>query len=389
MGRLRGGLVVSQVALSLVLVAGALVFTRSFQTAQRLDLGFDRGNILIVGTNLRSQGYRAEQSRPFLTEALARLETIPGVEAVTSSRQVPFAGDWSTEFEPPPGAEANRPDGVVVVGLNEIGPNYFDVTGIEIVAGRAIDATDQAESMQVTVVNESLARTLWPGQDPIGKELPGYAEGVFVIGVARDATYYELGEETWAQAYFPALERTPDRINFFVRTVGEDAAALAPAVQAALREIDPGLAFDRVTTMDAVVEDQLGRYEVTAVLVGLFGAIALLLAAAGLYGVTSYVVSQKTREIGVRMALGADRASVATGVLGSGLRLAAAGVVLGLLVAFTTRGLTEGLLFRVQATDPVAIGGACLTLLTVTLLASVGPARRATRVDPIDAMRAE
>ena len=195
--------------------------------------------------------------------------------------------------------------------------------------------------------------------------------------------------ETWAQAYFPALERTPDRINFFVRTVGEDAAALAPAVQAALREIDPGLAFDRVTTMDAVVEDQLGRYEVTAVLVGLFGAIALLLAAAGLYGVTSYVVSQKTREIGVRMALGADRASVATGVLGSGLRLAAAGVVLGLLVAFTTRGLTEGLLFRVQATDPVAIGGACLTLLTVTLLASVGPARRATRVDPIDAMRAE
>jgi predicted permease len=383
---LRGVLVVSQVSMSVVLVAGAFLFARSFWAASHQDLGFEHEDVLVVGVSLRSLDYDADRGRTFIREALARLGALPGVEAVTTSRQIPFLGDWSTDIRPPGVPETEESYDPITVYLNAVGPGYFDVTGIEIVRGRALDERDRPGATPATVINETLAERLWPGEDPVGRILP--RGGMVVVGVARDATYAALGETPLPQAYVPVLQSYMADLRFFARA-GSDAAALAGPVQAELRRIEPRLAFEIVTTLESVVDDELARYEVSAVLVGLFGAIALLLAAAGLYGVVSFLVSRRTREIGVRMALGADRGQVAARVLGSALRLAALGVVIGLAGAAALRGFTESLLFGVDPGDPLPLLGASLVLLAVTAIAAAGPARRATRVDPLDALRAD
>jgi hypothetical protein len=288
----------------------------------------------------------------------------------------------------PPGAdEADDSVEPITVGLNAVAPGYFDVAGVEIVRGRPLGAEDGPDAAPAVVINETLAVRLWPGEDPVGRVLPTRG-GLVVVGIARDATYYELGELTQTQAYLSALQSLEPDIHLFVRADG-DAAALAAPVQAELRRMDPQLAFSLVTTMESVVDDELARYEVSAVLVGLFGAIALVLAAAGLYGVVSFLVSRRTREIGVRMALGADRGQVAARVMRSALRLAALGVVIGLAGAAALRGFTERLLFGVDPGDPMPLIGASLVLIAVTAIAAAGPARRATRVDPLVALRAE
>jgi predicted permease len=386
-GGLRGGLVVSQIAMSVILVAGALLFGRSFWTASSQDLGFETDGVLVVGVDLRGLGYDEERGRSLVAEALERVSALPGVRATTTSAMVPFGGDWSTDMAPPGADEADDSVEPITVGLNAVGPGYFDVAGVEIVRGRPLGGEDGPDAAAAVVINETLAERLWPGEDPVGRVLPTRG-GLVVVGIARDATYYELGELAQNQAYLSALQSLEPDVHLFVRADG-DAAALAAPVQAELRRIDPQLAFSLVTTMESVVDDELARYEVSAVLVGLFGAIALVLAAAGLYGVVSFLVSRRTREIGVRMALGADRGQVAVQVLRSALRLAALGVVIGLAGAAALRGFTESLLFGVDPGDPMPLIGASLVLIVVTAIAAAGPARRATRVDPLDALRAE
>ena len=386
--RARSALVVAQVGLSLVLVAAAVLFARSFQSAQAEDLGFASSGVLITEVNLGPLGYDADRGRTFVRDALDRLNALPGVRAVSAANRVPFSGDWSTDLPTPPGASADAPE-AIAVGLNAVAPDYFDVMGVEIVAGRALGPEDRAGEAPSIVVNETLARLLWPAGDPIGRVAPiGSGAGYTVVGVARDATYYQLGEEQWSQAYFALEQVYQSEMSFLVATDGA-AAGHAVGVQAAHREIDPNLAFEVVTTIDALVENAVARYEVSAVLVGLLGVIALVLAAAGLYGLVAFLVSQRSQEIGVRMALGADRASVARDVVASGLRLAGIGVALGLVGSIALRGYTASLLYEVDASDPVPLIVSCLALLAVTALASLGPARQATRVDPIEAMRSE
>jgi len=388
--RLRSALVAGQVALSMVLVSGALLFARSFDAARSLDLGWEPGNRLVVQVDLRAQGYSDEEGLAFLPRALDRLAALPGVGAVTTTRMVPFQGDWSTDVEPVGSAVPNTEDGKVWIGLNAVGPGYFDVMGIPIVRGRALGTEDRREGALSVVMNETLAATLFPGQDPLGQGVDlGGGRVVSVVGVARDATYYELGEEPTTQMYGSVFQIYQPQVGFVLRTAG-DAAALAPAAQAALREIDPNLAFPYVTTLDAVFEDQTARYRVSAVLVGVFSVLALVLAAAGLYGVVSFLVAQRTREIGVRMALGARRSTVAGEVLRSGLAMAGAGLVVGLAGAWWLRRLTAALLFgAVRPDDPWALVGGCMILAGVVTLASLAPARRATRVDPMEAIRAD
>ena len=372
--------------MSVVLVSGALLFARSFWTARSHEIGFDPSDVLVVGTDLRSLGYDETTGRAFVRDALDRLAELPGVRAVSVSRQVPFMGEWSSEIALPGGPEDADGSEVLVVGLNAVGPGYFDVMGIELERGRPLGVQDGPDDAPAVVVNETFADAYWPGEDPVGRVIE-LREGYVVTGVARDATYYELGETPWPQVYLASLQLYQSRVNFFVET--EPGGSLAEAVQSELRAIDPGLAFGNVTTLDAVVEAQLSRYEVSAVLVGLFGMIALVLAAAGLYGVIGFLVSLRSREIGVRMALGAGGREVAGEVLGSGLKLAAAGMALGLVGAYLLRGVSEALLFGVEPGDPWPLAGACATLLVVAASATFGPARRATRIDPIDAMRAE
>lgn len=384
----QGALVVSQVALSLVLVTGAFLFARSFHAASSEDLGFDDESVLLTRVDLQRLGYDEARGRVFIRDALDRLATLPSVRAVSTTNRVPFRGDWSTEFPAPEGATPNAPDNTVLVGLNAVGPDYFDVMGIDIVSGRGIGPQDAPGTSPVIVVNQTLAELLWPDGDPVGRTFPELEEPYTVVGVARDATYYELGEEPWTQAYLSVLQRYEPVVNFLVETEG-DVTALVEPVQSVLRELDPELAFGMTTTLESVVDEELARYEVSAVLVSLFGAIALALAAAGLYGVVSFTVSRRTRDIGVRMALGADRRVVARQIVASGLRLAGAGIVLGVAGALVLGRFTEALLYDVQPSDPLPFAASCAALLAVTILACLLPARRATRVDPVEAIRAE
>jgi predicted permease len=387
--RARDSLVVCQVALSLVLLAGAALFTRSFWTARTQDLGFRTENLLVLGVDLRARGYSEAEGLAFIPRAVERLRGLPGVAGVTTSTMIPFQGDWSWDYEPPPGAAPNGPDRTVWIGLNAVSADYFDVMDVPIVRGRPLDSRDGPNGTPSIVVNETLAGLLWPGQEALGKTVPVREGTDFeVVGVAADATYYELGEEPTTQLYGSLHQVYQASVAFILRTAGS-APELASAAQGALREIDPGLAFGSVTTMDSVFEEVTARYRVSAVLVGLFGMLALVLAATGLYGVVSFLVSQRTREIGVRMALGADRKRVARQVLGTGLRLAGLGAALGAVGSFALRGSTESLLYGVDPGDPLPLAAACVALLAVAAVASAGPARRATRVDPMEAIRTD
>jgi hypothetical protein len=302
---------------------------------------------------------------------------------------VPFQGDWTSTIRTPPGAMGTEPDGTIVSGMNLVGPGYFELMGIEIVRGRPLDGRDELGSPPVIVINEALAQALWPGQDALGKTLPLRSEIDFaVVGVARNATYYELGEAPRAQTYGAELQLLAPDLTFLIETDGTG-ADLARAVQSALREVEPNLAFLQVSSLETVLDDVIARYGVTAILVGTFGALALLLAATGLYGLVSFLVAGRTREIGVRMALGVARRRVAAEVVGRALTLTTAGVALGLIGALTARPFTASLLYGITPNDPVPLVVGSAILVLVAALAALAPARRAMRVSPMDSLRAE
>jgi predicted permease len=385
----RDLLVVGQVGLSLVLVAGALLFGRSFWTARSQELGFATANRLVIQVNLTELDLGEEGGRVFVDQALERIRAIPGVQGAAATRMIPFQGDWTTEFEPPPGARSNHGEGSAFTGMNTVTPDYFSVAGITILRGRALGEADGPGVAPTVVINQALAEALWPDQDPLGRTLPLQEDTDFeVVGVARNANYYELGEAPVPQSYLAMSQFVPRSLHFLIHTTG-DAPGMAPQVQEALRELEPRLVFGWVTTMASVFEDETSRYEVSAVLVTLFSAVALVLAAAGLYGTVSFLVARRTREIGVRMALGAHRGRVAWEVMQAGLRLVVAGVVMGLAGAVVVRGFAEGLLFDLAPTGPLPLLGASVVLLVVAAVATMVPARHATRVDPMEAIRTE
>ncbi len=388
-GFLRNALVTGQIALSVVLVAGAFLFARSFWAARSQDVGFATDHRLVIQVNLRNQGYTPVQGRVFLARALERIGGLPGVENVTTARQIPFQGDWTTSFDAPPGAQPNDADGQILTGMNVVGPDYFQVAGIPIERGRSLGPEDSEGSPLAVVINQRLAEQIWPDQDPLGRTLPLSPDHhALVVGVARTATYYALGEEPFPQVYAYLFQAYQPIVHFVVNTEGPPAALTSP-VEQALRDIDPALAFGWVTTMASVLEDQTSRYEVSAVLVSLFSVLALLLAASGLYGVVSFAVARHTREIGVRMALGADRSTVAGEVLRSAARLGAVGLGLGLLGSVALRHLARSLLYEVEPNQVWPLLAASTVMALVTALAALAPARRATRVDPMEAIRTE
>ena len=236
---------------------------------------------------------------------------------------------------------------MIRTGMNAVSPGYFAIADIPILAGRDFANHDVAGTPLVAVINETLARQVWPGQDPIGRTLPyGDDNSIEIVGVAGTSTYYELGEEPHAQAYVSLSQFPQPAPRFLIRTAGEP-LALLPEVRRILRQLEPELVFRWTTTMEAVVEEEIDRYQVSAVLVSIFGAIALLMVAAGLYGTISFLVARRTRDIGVRMALGADGQAVANAVLGFGLRLTLAGIALGLLGSVALRRFAESLLYQV------------------------------------------
>jgi putative ABC transport system permease protein len=389
-GRLRDGLVVLQTALSLVLVAGAALFSRSLASARSTDLGFEDRGVLYVGVNLRNHGYDEARGRAFVDDVLDRLRGLPGVSIATLTRQVPFRGDWSTDLEPWDGRTFADGRDVLTTGLNLVGPRYFEAMGMPIVRGRPITDADRPGGPLSIVVNQTFARLAYPDGDPVGQSVPlsGGQDGAIIVGVARDATYYELAEDSWAQAWLAYGQVYQSGINFLIKTAG-DPRVLVDPVQQAIHTVDPDIAFTRTETLDAVAAEQTARYRASASVVGLSGLIALLLASAGLYGVMAYRVSRRTREIGVRIALGATGVEVAGRVLARSLALVLLGSALGMAGAIGLGRFVEGMVFGISASDPLSLAVAPAVLLVVALFAVLQPARRAAAIDPMEAMRTE
>jgi predicted permease len=388
---LARALLVVQVAMSLVLLVGAGLFLQSLRNAHRIDLGFEPRNLLLLTTDLRLNGYTEPAGREFYRRLLERAAALPGVTSVSLASRVPLGleggrrGITIEGYEPRSGEDME-------VHTNSVGPAYFRTMGGALARGRDFSEADGPGAPGAVIVNEAFARRYWPGQDPLEKRIwMGSRSGprgspFTVIGVARDGKYVTLGEEPTPFFYLPFFQRYGAEAKLHVRTAG-DPRTLVAAVRNQARALDPSLPFYDVKTMTDHLGLALLPARVAGSVLGLFGFVAVVLAAVGIYGVMAHSVSQRTRELGVRMALGARPGDLLSMVLAQGIRLAAIGVGLGLVAALAVSRLIASLLYGVSATDVATFVAVPLLLTGVALLASYLPAWRATQVDPIVALR--
>jgi predicted permease len=387
---LRKSLVVLQVGLSLFALISAGLFVRSLQKAQAVNPGFNPENVVLMGFNLGREGYNEARGRNFHREVVERFRAVPGVVNATVARDRPFGGGFQRSVfiegqEPPPGGRG------VLVQTNNIASGFFETMGIPLLQGRDFNETDNEKVPKVMIINEAMATRFWPGQSAVGKRLKLFGDQDFreVVGIAADSKYNSLTEPRRPFMYIPLQQEYVPQINLHVRT-SSDAGQMISALRQEVQQIDPNLSVGNAQTLRERIENSLGGERSQATLYGTAGILALILAAAGLYGVMSYTVAQRTREIGIRMALGAGRGNVMALVLKQGVALVSIGIALGLAAAFgTTRLLLASLLFGVSALDPVTFVGTSVVLVIAALLASIVPARRAMKVDPIIALKYE
>ncbi|MGH9930301.1 MAG: ABC transporter permease [Pyrinomonadaceae bacterium] len=389
--RLRPVFVTAQVTLSVVLLVGAGLFIRSLQKANTIDPGFRVDRALTVPINLGLLRYKEVEGRNFYRDLLTRVEAQPGVERASLVRfaQLGFSFAQFTVF--PEGRGRGPTDEGFSTGFNVVGPNYFKTLETPLLRGRDFTEGDRKGAPEVAVLNETLAAMLWPGEEALGKRVSVTGpEGPFleIVGVARDGKYRSLGESPHPYIYQPVLQSYDPKMTLVVRTTGEP-QSVASAVREQIRALDANLPVADVKTLRDQLDLSLVPSRVAAWTLGGFGVLALLLAGIGIYGVVSYSVAQRTREIGVRMALGAKERDVLGLVLGEGLFVIGVGLVVGLLLAFAATRVIAGFLYGVGATDPLTFAGVPLLLGFVALVASYVPARRATKVDPLVALRYE
>jgi predicted permease len=397
-GWLRHALVVGEVAGSVALVAAAMLLTRSFARMVSVDAGFNATHVLTLRTSLPSTTYRdAGSTVKAYADIGRRLRESPGVEAAGAVTGLPLKstrGDWGIRIEGDTGTGrmGRAADWQVVT------PGYFEALGTPLRAGRAFTDADRADTLPVVVINESMARKFWPGQLAIGRRLSmgGDSRWMTVIGIVTDVRHRGLDEPARTEMYRPHAQfryggsdaPAVTAMTWVIRTSADPLAAIGSA-RAAIRATDPDLGLSEVATMEQVLSDSTSDRRLDMLLFAMLGGLALALAAVGVYGVVSYSVSERTHEIGVRMAIGARPSDVRRMVLAHGGRLGLAGVALGSALALAGARLIRGLLFDVSPTDPVTFSVVAGGLLAVALLASYVPARRATRVDPVVALRGE
>ncbi|HEX9760871.1 MAG TPA: ADOP family duplicated permease [Candidatus Acidoferrales bacterium] len=387
-GWLRNSLVVVQVTLSLVLLIAAGLFLRSLDKAQTFNPGFNPRGVLLAGIDLLPSGYTSQQGRQFYEQLIERLDTIPGVTSAALSRRVPlgFGGSSSSSMR----VEGYEPaqDEQVWSFIYNVGPDYLRTMEIPLVRGREFTREDKLGQTLVAVINETLVERYWKDRDPIGSRIFFGPDPITIVGVARNSKYRQLNEAPAPMVYLSLLQFYRSDANLHVRTDG-DPMALAGPVQEVIRSLDPNLPVYALRTLEGNIEAASFQQRLAGNLLGVFGALALLLAAVGIYGVISYAVGQRTHEIGIRMALGAQPRDILRLVVGHGMLLTGIGLVLGTGAAFGAAQLMSSLLFGVGATDPLTFVGVPIVLGAVALLACWLPAHRATRVDPIKALRYE
>jgi predicted permease len=391
--RLRNLLVIGQVTMSLVVLASAGLFMHSLQRMQTLALGFRPDGLLMMSVDLGLQQYDSQRGRQFLDDLLTRAEALPGVRSATLVVHVPF--DYGMQFaEVGTGREiAGSKDNFVATPYNVVGRRFFETSGATVIRGRRFDDTDDEHSRRVAVVNETMARTLWPNQEALGQRFQAGRNGdwIEVVGIAADGKYVMLAEQARSYFYLPLTQRYQSPITIMVRTES-DPAALATPLQRLLNQRDPDLPVFNVRTMEKHVRESvfgLMPLRVGASMAAVQGGIGLLLAILGLYAVVSYAVVRRTREIGLRMALGADRGDVVRLVVREGMRLSLIGLAVGLLIAVGVGLVLSRVLYGVVPIDYPVLGGVTALLLAISALACYLPARRATRIQPLAALRCE
>ena len=395
--RARSFLVVAQVALALVLLVGSGLMARSFVAMRGVDVGFQAENRLVFRASLPTAEYPDAATVRELHRALReRMAAIPGVLGAAQASAVPLEDTKSASPMEP--EDRPTPEGEIgpLVNIRQVTPGYFDAMGITPAEGRDLRDEDGADGVRAVVISATLARQFWPGESAVGRRIryQDAEESWEVVGVAPDVRFERVTEDPTALAYFPMINGTsenpvPTRQLAVVLHVGTDPMAFVSAARQALREVDPRLPMVDPRTMDAVVGDAMSATSFTVLLLGIAAGIALLLGTVGIYGVISYVVSRRTQEIGVRMALGAPADVVLREVVGQGMALAGIGVAVGLVGAWGVSRVLTSLLYGVSPTDPVTYLGTAATLALVALLASWIPARRAALVDPVEALRSE
>jgi putative ABC transport system permease protein len=415
--RMGNLLVIGEVALAMLLLVGAGLIVQSFIRLQLTDPGFAPGRLLTVKINVpdykygRTAGSSRPGSKEFVTriklyrEVEERLNALPGVESAAVSARLPVAHDpeptgisidgrapVSEDFEDCAELRKNGLPCHGAVGVNRVSAAYFRTVGMRLIRGRLFDDRDRADTPNVALINETTARKYWPDEDPVGKQFTLNFSSWFpkaeIIGVVSDIKTNGMNMPPYPEVYRPDSQLPSDDAQLIIRSKAAP-EALAPAVREEMERIDRDIPLRPGRTMEGVIAETLWRPRLSAWLLGLFAALAAALAAAGLYGVMSYSVNQRTQEIGLRMALGAEGADVIRMVIGEGFKLTVVGLALGLVTAFALSRLIASQLFGVTATDPLTYAGVATLLAMVAMAACYIPARRAARVDPMVALRTE
>jgi predicted permease len=386
-GRLRGSLVLVQVSLSVVLLVGAGLVVRSLGRMLASDPGFETAHVTSTTINLFAAGYDTARAHRFEDDLLARAKTVTGVKTVALSRSLPFS---TRPYDNAPilvDGYSPTKDEQPSADYNAVTPGYFSALGIPLVAGRDFGISDGDTSLPVAIVSRAMAERYWRNDSPVGKRLKVREKWMQVVGVVGDIEYRSLTQSPSQLFYVPLAQWRPTAVTMFLHTEAANPAALARSTVAVIHAIDPNVSPYEFVSLREQVNRSTSGQQITATLLMLFGAVALFLAAIGLYGVISYMVSQSTRELGVRMALGATPSALIALVMSSGLRLTLAGIAVGVALAVGTTRLLGDMLFRVGPRDPIVFGAVILVMIVASTVACLVPAWRASRLDPVQALR--
>src|SRR5579871_4568186 len=386
---LRNVLVAGQIALSLIALVGAGLFLRSLQNAQRISPGFDVEHLATLSFDLGAEGYTEERGKQFQDQVLARVRSIPGAQSATLASTVPLFGGGFARTVFLEGQDATDRRAGKLVQITVAAPHYLETLGIPLLRGRALAETDQPNTPSAVVINETMAKRFWPDQDPIGKRFKFFGQTNFqqVVGVAADSKYNFIGEDPTPYIYQATAQAYQPGLSLFVKAARP--SAVLGTVRGEVQQLDRNLPLQNVYTLDEIFDQSLWPSRMAAWLLAIFAGLSVVLAVIGIYGVMAYAVSQRTRELGIRMALGASRGDVVRLVVGQGVRLTIAGLVLGLAASFGLSRFVASLLVNVSPTDVVTFAVVPTVLAIAALGASYIPALRATRIDPNVALRYE